>query len=64
MIYRVCMKISYYERCFDFDDMEMTSIFATNILMHQVPSEDHPKKEMYVTIQVIMPKDENEKEEN
>lgn len=53
MIYRVIMKVNFYERLFDFADMEEASIFATAILTHQIVSEDHKKVDTYVTIKVM-----------
>ena len=50
MIYRVILKVMYYEKWFDFDDVKKAAEFAQTILHYEVPSEDHK----VVATEVIM----------
>lgn len=53
MIYRVILKVGYYENWFDFDTIGDAGIFAKSVLMHNVPNEDRKTELLYVTIKVI-----------
>lgn len=53
MIYRVIVRMSYYENWYDFGTMEDAGAFARTILTHAVPNEDMEKKPVYVTINVM-----------
>ena len=50
--YRVQMKISYYDACFEFDDAEEAVGFAKLMLEHQVSTEDAKKKPI-IQMQVV-----------
>lgn len=52
-VYRVKLKIGYYERWFEFETSEDAIGFAEAILVHQVPAEDHDGKQISATIEVI-----------
>lgn len=54
MIYRVILKISYYEAWFDFDNVEEAAGFVAIAMAHQVENEDTQKKKS-VRIEVIDP---------
>lgn len=53
MIYRVMIKISYYERYFDFEEAQEAVSFAETILARSVISEDCKQKPTYVNISVM-----------
>jgi hypothetical protein len=53
MIYRVILKVSYYERWFEFESAKEAADFAEIILRHSVVNEDNTEKPMYVTIRVV-----------
>lgn len=61
--YRVVLKIGYYERWFEFDDVKKAAEFAETVLMHQVPSEDHKLETVSVTIKVVDVTKEKQEEE-
>lgn len=50
--YRVYMKISYYDACFEFNDAEDAVVFAKTMLEHQVSTEDTKKKPI-IQMQVV-----------
>ena len=64
MIYRVILKVGYCERWFDFSDRNEAGRFAETILNHDVPDEDHPDRDAYVTIRVMRPEEEKAEHEN
>ena len=63
MIYRVILKVGYYERWFDFNDRNEAGRFAETILNHDTPDEDHPDRDAYVTIRVMRSEDVGGQEE-
>ena len=52
MIYRVIMKVGYYEAWYDFDDAETACSFAQLMLTHQTPNDD-TRKEKHIELKVI-----------
>lgn len=52
MIYRVCIKVEYCERWFDFENSNEAIIFAEMALTHQVKNEDN-KKQMSIELKII-----------
>lgn len=52
MIYRVCIKVEYCERWFDFENANEAIIFAETALTHQVENEDN-KKQMSIELKII-----------
>lgn len=52
IMYRVTIKISYYEAWFEFEDLNEAGEFAKTILAHQIENED-TKKKTQVNISVI-----------
>lgn len=63
MIYRVVLKVSYYERWFDFEDIMNAADFAQAVLYHEVPSEDHKSVATEVIIKAIDETKINKQEE-
>jgi len=61
VIYRVNIRISYCEACFDFDDIKAAGDFAATAVTHAVADEDSDKVK-YVGISVVK-KGENDAEE-
>lgn len=53
MIFRVILKIGYYENWFDFDNLEDAGIFAEAALSHCVPNEDRKTAPTFVAINMI-----------
>lgn len=53
MIFRVVVKVSYYETWFEFESMEEAGTFAKTVLTHQVDSEDAAKS-LSVRIDVMV----------
>lgn len=53
MKYRVVLKISYYERWFEFDNINKAATFAADLLKYNVPNEDHNDKLTEVKMYVI-----------
>ena len=43
MKYRVVLKVSYYERWFEFDNINKAANFAADLLRHNVESNDNCK---------------------
>ena len=62
MIYRVSLKVGYSERWFDFNDRNEAGRFAETILNHDTPYEDHPKRDLYISIRVMRPDDAERQE--
>lgn len=65
MIYRVILKIGYYENWFDFDSINEAAVFAKTILIHQTLNEDRKVLMSEVKMMVIDPTkiESNEAEE-
>lgn len=63
MIYRVIVKLSYYENWYDFHSIEEAGRFAETVLTHAVPNEDREKNPTYVTMKVMKILDPSEVEE-
>lgn len=63
MIYRVILKISYYENWFDFDNVTEAAKFAETVLEHQKTSEDRKILRAEVVLKVVDPTKENNDEE-
>lgn len=59
MIFRVVIKVGYYETWYEFESMGEAGAFAQTVLTHQVDSEDTARS-LSVRIDVIA----NEKGEN
>ncbi len=59
IIYRVAIKISYYEAWFEFEDLDDAGEFAKMILTHQVENDD-TKKKTQVNIRAIVRGDKEE----
>lgn len=59
IIYRVAIKISYYEAWFEFEDLDDAGAFAKMILTHQVEN-DETKKKTQVNIRAIVCGDKEE----
>ena len=55
MIYRVILKVGYYENWFDFDTIAEAGGFAKSVLVHSVPNEDRKTQPAFVTIEVVNP---------
>ena len=62
MIYRIILKVSYYEVHFDFASAEEATKFAETALIHMVSSED-AKKASYILMKVIAPDFEESEDE-
>lgn len=63
MIYRVILRVGYYEAYFDFVEAVEAVSFAQNALVHMVPSED-TKKKYYVTMQIVNPELEESEDDD
>lgn len=63
-VYRVQLKVSYYEKWFEFYTAQEAGEFAETILMHQVTNEDHKEKPIYVNIKLVDKVAEKEADEN
>lgn len=63
MIYRVILKIGYYENWFDFDDITDAAKFAETVLEHQRANEDRKILRAEIVLKVIDPTKENNDEE-
>lgn len=63
MIYRVVLKISYYENWYDFTSLAEAGAFAEAVLTHAVQNEDMEKTPTYVTMKVMKILDPSEVEE-
>lgn len=63
MIYRVILKIGYYENWFDFDNINEAAVFAKTVLIHQTVNEDRKVLRSEVVMKVIDPTKENNNEE-
>lgn len=63
IMYRITIKISYYEAWFEFEDLNEAGEFAKTILSHQVENED-VKKKTHVNISVVAYEAEKEEEAN
>lgn len=63
MIYRVILKVSYYEAFYDFQDIQSAADFVVIALSHQTANED-TKKKRSISIVVIDPSIEEEKDED
>lgn len=59
MIYRVILKVSYYQAHFDFDNIESAGDFAKTILTHQVDTDDC-KKPASISLKIINPEIKSE----
>lgn len=59
IMYRVAIKISYYEAWFEFEDLDDAGEFAKMILTHQVENDD-TKKKTQVNIRAIVSGDKEE----
>lgn len=59
IIYRIAIKISYYEALFEFEDLDDAGEFAKMILTHQVENDD-TKKKTHVSIRTIVRGDKEE----
>lgn len=55
MIYRVILKIGYYENWFDFDSVNEAAAFAKTILIYQTLNEDRKVLMSEVKMMVIDP---------
>lgn len=64
MIYRVVLKISYYENWFDFDNVEDAGRFAETVLMHQTVSEDRKVLRSEVIMKIVDPTKANNDDED
>ena len=53
MKYRVVLRVSYYERWFEFDNINKAATFAADILKYNVPNEDHSDKLTEVKMYVV-----------
>lgn len=53
MKYRVVLKVSYYERWFEFDNINKAANFAADLLRYNVPNEDHGDKMTEVKMYVV-----------
>lgn len=63
MIYRVILKIGYYENWFDFDDVNDAAKFAETVLEHQRANEDRKILRAEIVLKIIDPTKENNNEE-
>lgn len=52
-VYRVQLKVSYYEKWFEFDTVQEAGEFAEIILSKQAVNEDHKEKPIYVNIKLV-----------
>lgn len=62
MIYRVILKVSYYEAFYDFQDIQSAADFVVLALSHQTTNED-TKKKRSISIVVIDPSIEEEEDD-
>ena len=53
MIYRIILKVGYYERWFDFETVNAAANFGQAILEHESPNEDHKETLTSITMQMI-----------
>lgn len=53
MIYRIVLKVGYYERYFDFVDGKEALAFAETILRRSVISEDCKKTPTFVNVSIM-----------
>lgn len=63
MKYRVVIKVSYYERWFEFDNINKAATFAADVLKYNVPNEDHHDKLTEVKMYVVDTEAEKEAQE-
>jgi len=61
-IYRITLKVGYQTRYFDFTDRLEAIRFAETIIEHDVTSEDHRISTCAISVEVIDPEKEAEKE--
>lgn len=61
MVVRVILKIGYYERWFEFENISDAVGFAADVLRHNVPNEDHPQQMLKVEMALVLA-DEKEDE--
>lgn len=62
IIYRVVIKVGYYEAFFDFDSVNEACEFTRTAVVHSVENEDS-KRPTSLTIKVINPEQEREDDE-
>ena len=62
MIYRVIIKVGYYEAYFEFNESEKACEFATTALAHMTSNED-TKKKSSIALEIVDPALEESEED-
>ncbi len=63
MIYRVILKIGYYERHFEFTDADKAVNFGRTALTASVPGGDNSEKPVKITMEIVDKEREEQEDE-
>ena len=51
--YRIILRFGYYDRWFEFDNINVATQFAKDVLKYGVPNEDCPDREFSIRMDII-----------